>query len=114
MLRAAERLGWRFEAPPDTQPRQRSHAALPRRSPAPQLFGHFIVEDESITLRTDERRRQSDHVMTEQERADIKRDREPWMPRFDYAPSGELRLHVTEPGHSYTEKVWEDTKAHPL
>lgn len=36
------------------------------------------------------------------------------MLRFDHAPSGELRLHVTEPGHSYTEKVWKDTKAHPL
>ena len=25
-----------------------------------------------------------------------------------------LRLHVTEPGHSYTEKVWRNTNAHPL
>jgi hypothetical protein len=114
VLRAAEGLGWRFDAPPDTRPQQRSHAALPRSSHEPPLFGHFIVEDESIQLRIDERRRQSDHVMTEQEKADRKAGREPWMPRFDYAPSGELRLHLSEPDYSWAHKTWKDTRTRPL
>ncbi len=52
--------------------------------------------------------------MTEQEQADIKRGREPWMPRVDYAPSGELRLHLSEPDHSWTHKTWKDTRTRPL
>jgi hypothetical protein len=114
LLRAAERLGWHFAAQPDTPPRQHGHAALPHRSPEPPLFGHFIVEDEPIQLRIDERRRQSDHVMTEQEKVDRKAGREPWMPRFDYAPSGELRLHLSELDHGWTHKTWKDTRTRPL
>ena len=114
VLRAAARLGWLFEAPPDTRPRQRSHEAWQRRPPEPPRFGHFIVDGEPLTLRIDERRRQSDHVMTEQEQADKKAGRYVWMPRFDYAPSGELRLHLSEPDHNWTHKTWKDTKTHPL
>jgi gamma-glutamyl:cysteine ligase YbdK (ATP-grasp superfamily) len=36
------------------------------------------------------------------------------MPRFDFAPSGELRLHATEPAYSYTSTTWTDTKRQPL
>ena len=78
------------------------------------VVGRLIVDGEPLQLRIDERQRQSAHVPTETEKADKMRGHYVWMPRFDYAPSGELRLHVTEPGHSYTEKVWRDTNAHPL
>ena len=36
------------------------------------------------------------------------------MPRFDYTPSGELRLHATEPAHSYRSTTWKDTRTRPL
>jgi len=113
VLRAAERLGWQFEVPlpdPTTDRRQ----TFARSDYHPPAYGQLLVEGEPITLRTDERRRQSDHVMTEQEKADKKAGRYVWMPRFDYAPSGELRLHATEPAHSYTDKVWKDTSRQPL
>jgi hypothetical protein len=35
------------------------------------------------------------------------------MPRFDYAPSGELRLHATEPGWSYITHTWKDSNGTP-
>ena len=113
LLRGAESLGWSFESPPPTEPDSRRTAWNPPTRPT-TVVGHLIVDGEPLQLRIDERQRQSDHVATEQEKADKKRGRYVWMPRFDYAPSGELRLHVTEPGHSYTEKVWKDTRAHPL
>ena len=113
VLRAAERLGWEFEAPlPDpTTDRRQTYAGSNYHPP---VYGQLLVEGEPITLRIDERRRQSDHVMTEQEKADKKAGRYVWMPRFDYAPSSELRLHATEPAHSYTDKVWKDTRRQPL
>ena len=113
LLRGAESLGWPFESPPRAEPEPRRNAWTPSTRPT-AVVGRLIVDGEPLQLRIDERQRQSDHVPTEQEKADKKRGRYVWMPRFDYAPSGELRLHVTEPGHSYTEKVWKDTKAHPL
>jgi hypothetical protein len=113
LLRGAESLGWPFESPPRAEPEPRRNAWTPPTRPT-AVVGRLIVDGEPLQLRIDERQRQSDHVPTEQEKADKKRGRYVWMPRFDYAPSGELRLHVTEPGHSYTEKVWKDTKAHPL
>ena len=113
VLRAAERLGWQLEAPlPDpTTDRRQTFAGSTYHPP---VYGQLLVEGEPITLRIDERRRQSDHVMTEQEKADKKAGRYVWMPSFDYAPSGELRLHATEPGHRYTDKVWKDTRRQPL
>jgi len=113
LLRGAAALGWPFEAPPP-DPNADRRQSFARSTYRPPVYGHLITDGEPLQLRIDERQRQSDHVPTEQEKADKKLGRHVWMPRFDYAPSGELRLHVTEPGHSYTEKVWKDTKAHPL
>jgi hypothetical protein len=113
LLRSAASLGWPFEAPPPDSNAHRG-PSFARSTYPPPVYGHLITDGEPLQLRIDVRQRQSDHVPTEQEKADKKLGRHVWMPRFDYAPSGELRLHVTEPGHSYTEKVWKDTKAHPL
>ena len=113
VLRATETLGWPFEPPP-ADPATNRQQTFARSDVRPPLYGQLLVAGEPITLRIDERRRQSDHVMTEQEKADIKRGREPWMPRFDYAPSGELRLHLSEPDYSWTDKTWKDTRTRPL
>jgi len=113
LLRGAEKLDWSFEPPPP-DPNADRRQSFARSTVRPPVYGRLIVDGEPLQLRIGERQRQSDHVPTDQEKTDKKRGRYVWMPRFDYAPSGELRLQVTEPGHSYTEKVWKDTKAHPL
>lgn len=113
VLRTAEALGWPFEPPP-ADPTAHRQQTFARSDVRPPLYGHLVVEGEPITLRIDERRRQSDHVMTEQEKADQKRGTLFWMPRFDFAPSGELRLHATEPEHSYRSTTWKDTRTRPL
>lgn len=113
LLRGAEKLGWSFDASPPS-PNADRRQSLSQSTHRPPVHGHLIVDGEPFELRIDERQRQTDHVPTETEKADIKLGRHVWMPRFDYAPSGELRLHVIEPGHSYTDRVFKDSKRHPL
>jgi hypothetical protein len=113
VLRGAESLGWPFEAPPP-EPGADRRQTFARSSYRPPVYGQLLVEGEPITLRVDERNRQSDHLPTDAEKAEIKRGRDPWMPRFDYTPSGELRVHATEPGWTYTSHTWKDTARHPL
>lgn len=113
VLRGAESLGWPFEAPPpDPAPKRRS--AFATATYRPPEYGHLLVEGEPVELRIDERQRQSDHVMTESEKADKKAGRYVWAPRFDYTPSGELRLHATEPDYTYRTQTWKDTARRPL
>jgi len=94
LLRGAASLGWLFESPP-ADPNVDRRQSFARSTYRPPVYGHLITDGEPLQLRIDERQRQSDHVPTEQEKADKKRGRHVWMPRFDYAPSGELRLHVS-------------------
>jgi hypothetical protein len=116
VLRAAEELGWHFIAPPAEEPTDthRRHAGWGHRPPESPAFGHLLVEDESFVLSIDERRRQSDHVPTDQEKADIKRGHHVWMRRYDYTPSGELRLHLSAADHHWTYKTWKDGRKKPL
>jgi hypothetical protein len=113
LLRTAESLGWTFEAPPP-DPSTDRRQTFAQSTDRPAVYGQLLVEGEAITLRIDERNRQSDHVMTDREKLDKKRGSLFWMPRFDYTPSGELRLHATEPCWRYTTHTWKDTKRHPL
>lgn len=113
LLRGAATMGWSFE-PPHPDPNVDRRQSFAKSAYRPLVYGHLVVEGEPLTLRIDERQRQSEHVMTGKEKADQKRGTLFWKPRFDYAPSGELRLHVTEPDRSYTDKVFKDSKRHPL
>ena len=71
VLRGAEALGWKFEAPPPAPATDRRQT-FPRSNYRPPVYGHLLVHGEAVTLRIDERNRQSDHVMTEREKADKK------------------------------------------
>jgi len=72
------------------------------------------VDGEPLQLKIDERRRQFDHVPTDTEIADKKAGRYVWAPRFDFEPSGELRLHLFDADSRLERKTWKDTKSHPL
>lgn len=115
VLRACEAMGWYFESPPrKEEPPGRARGDWGPKPPQPPVFGHLLVEGEPLQLKIDERRRQFDHVPTATELADKKAGRYVWMPRFDFEPSGELRLHLFDAGSSSMRKIWKDTKAHPL
>lgn len=113
VLRGAETLGWTF-VPPPPDPAIEQRQRFPRSTYRPPEYGHLMVDSEPVQLRIDERQRQSDHVMTDKEKLDRKRGSLFWMPRFDYMPTGELRLHATEPGYTYRTQTWKDTARRPL
>ena len=115
VLRAADAMGWHVTAPPPQEPpTYRGRGSWGPTPAAPPLFGHLLVDGELLQLKIDERRRQFDHVPTATELADKKAGRYVWMPRFDFEPSGELRLHLFDADSSWVRKTWKDTKAHPL
>jgi len=114
-LRACDAMNWRFEAPPPREPpTYRGRGTWGPTPAAPPVIGHLLVDGEPLQLRIDERRRQFDHVPTATEIADRKAGRHVWAPRFDFEPSGELRLHLFDADSSLARKTWKDTKSHPL
>jgi hypothetical protein len=72
--------------------------------------GYISVESELIGFRIDERKRQIDHVLTAAEQEDRRRGRHFYAPKWDYEPTGELRLHLIEPDSTYTYGTWKDGK----
>ena len=115
VLRASDAMGWHFTAPPPQEPpTYRGRGAWGPTPAAPPIFGHLLVDGEPLQLKIDERRRQFDHVPTDAEKADKKAGRHVWAPRFDFEPSGELRLHLFDVDSSWVRKTWKDTKARPL
>lgn len=115
MLRAADTMGWHVESPPrKEEPPSRGRGYWGPRPPGPPVFARINVDGEALQLRIDERRRQFDHVPTASELADKKAGRYVWMPRFDFEPAGELRLHLFDADSSLNRKTWKDTAARPL
>ncbi len=110
LLVSAQAVGWTFQAPAkaeETRGRGSRYAYAPRSS-EPPCFGHLLVEAEALAFRIDERQRQLDHVVTEEERA--RRRRGEWVhsPRWDFEPTGELRLHMSAPDSRYSLHTWKD------
>ena len=111
LLVAAESLGWKFEVPrPEQDPSSRSD----RRVQQPPLttgptFGELPVEGESLAIRIDERHRQVDHVLTEDEKQRKRRGEYVHAPRWDLLPTGDLRLHVMTSKASYILRTWKDS-----
>ena len=118
VLRASAALGWHFTAPsPQEPPTYRGRGSWGPTPAAPPLFGHLLVDGEPLQLKIDERRRQFNHVPTPTELADTKAAKKTgsyvWMPRFDFEPSGELRLHLFDADSRWVRKTWKDTKITP-
>lgn len=67
LLNCAAKLGWQFRAPP--RPKERTDCSVYGLdlSSVP-VFGYLQVEGEALALRIDERRRQVDHQLTEEEK----------------------------------------------
>jgi hypothetical protein len=115
LLRAADALGWQFEAPPPPTDEPRRHvSAYEHHLPTPPVFGQLVVEDEPFILRIDERRARSDHVPTDAEKAKLRRKEYVYMPHWDYEDTGELRLHLSEPKWNRALKTWKDSKTRRL
>ncbi len=113
LLIAAETLGWNFDKPrePDGRSRYQRPTVFPFDSP---VYGVLTVQGEALTFRIDERRRQIDHVLTAEEKANLRRWPGSSTPRWDLVPSGELRLHLMHADSTHTLQTWKDTATRPL
>jgi hypothetical protein len=101
VLKAAFAAGFTFEADPPNPARTRArYGSPPEDHPEP---GRIVVDGEAFRLRIDERRAQKPHVPTEDEIRRRKRGEYVYAPAFDHSPTGELRLHLTDPdGRDFT------------
>jgi hypothetical protein len=111
LLGAGESLSWKFYLPQsDKAASSRSdRSAEQTRSTTVPTFGAFRVEGESLAIRIDERRRQVDHVLTDDEKQRKRRGEYVYAPRWDLVPTGDLRIHVMRPNVSYTQRTWKDS-----
>jgi len=108
-LVGASMLGWTFQTPPepDSSKSRYRHEHMPQ--PSGPTYGHLLVQGEALAFRIDERRRQVDHVLTEDEKERKRRNQFVYPPRYDFIPTGELRLHLMHPGWNHSVRTWKDS-----
>jgi len=114
LLVGAAALGWTFG--PRSSEKEEGRRGPYREPSAVQVpaFGQLTVEGESLAFRIDERRRQVDHVLTDDEKCRIRRKEFVYPPKWDFHPSGELRLHMSDGDSRYTHRTWKDSARHSL
>ena len=88
IVKGCESVGWTIveKAKPPSNPRWESFT-----EDVPD-YARFAVDGEQLRFRIDERRRQTPHRITREERARTWSSPPPW----DLIPSGELRVHLCE------------------
>jgi hypothetical protein len=91
LLRAAERVGWTFEAPPKREdPWRRRYQMSEYSGPT---WGCIQVEREPVQITITERRKQVPHVLTKYEKESRARGYQSHLPPWDLAYTGDLRLN---------------------
>lgn len=119
LLKAADALGWRYEAAKpaegDTRAGERDpHHAKPGAAHTPtHCSGHLCVEGERISFRIEERLREEARVPTAAEVAREKREYGYHAPRKAAVPTGALRIVRLDGYRSYgepTRRTWYDRK----
>jgi hypothetical protein len=111
VLRAADSLGWPFEA---IKPKDAGYQRRPVEPPDPSPIGALVVVGEPFAIRIDEPQKRTDHVPTADE---IRRQqKESWYrpPPWDFNWSGHLRLHAHEPDSRSVDHTWKDGKRRRL
>ncbi len=94
VLRAAEDLGWSFQAPPrERDPYRPRYRDDEYQGP---VWGLIMVDGEPLQVTVTERQRQVPHKLTDSEKRDRARDQgfrtRPW----DLAPTGNLRVNLAD------------------
>jgi hypothetical protein len=112
LLRAAESLGWPYQAvapEPSTDRRYR-----PPTEPPPPSRGVLLVAGEALEIDIREPRTRTRHVETADEKRRKALGQYIYQPPWDYHDSGRLQLVFREPGHSYRERTFNDGKRQRL
>lgn len=85
-----------------------------RLRPDTQASGRFVLEalvgQEQLPVRLIEPLRRSDHVPSNEEKRRIERKDYIFIPKYDYAPSGQLELETDRPWCADVRSKWADGK----
>ena len=114
LLVSAGMVKWPFQEPPKPDESRTGYRRKYDPPPDAPVYGCLYVQGEALTFRIDERNRQVEHVLTEHEKDEKRRGHLFYSPRWDYVPTGELRLHLLHPDSTRTVRTWKDSKKHPL
>lgn len=105
IIAAASAVGWTFKAPPKELEDARSYRYRVGSAPGTPEFGCLDVHGEALAFRIEERRKRIEHELTKDEEARRRRGLPVYPPRWDYIPTGELRIHMMHPGSKYTVRT---------
>jgi hypothetical protein len=108
IIAGAASIGWAFKAPPKEEESRARRYGYENEQPETPVYGCLWVENEPLALRIDERSRRIEHELTEDEKARKRRGEYVYPPRWDYLPTGELRLHLMHANSTYVRKTWKD------
>jgi hypothetical protein len=108
VIAGAASIGWPFKAPPKQEESRGHRYGYENEQPETPVYGCLWVENEPLALRIDERSRRIEHELTEDEKARKRRGEYVYPPRWDYVPTGELRLHLMHANSTYVRKTWKD------
>ncbi len=106
IIAGARSLGWTFKAPPKEEESRSRRYGL--EQPEAPVYGCLFVDDEPLAFRIDERDKRIDHELTESEKSRKRRGESIYPPRWDYVPTGELRLHLMHANSTYMKRTWKD------
>lgn len=108
IIARAASVGWAFKAPPKQEESRARRYGYEAEQPEAPVYGCLWVENEPLALRIDERSRRLEHELTEDEKSRKRRGEYIYPPRWDYEPTGELRLHLMHANSTYVRKTWKD------
>ena len=109
LLRAADALGWSFDAPPPPKPTPEDrrygygHAPLPQPPKSSPPIGHLVVQGEVVCFCIEERMREESRIPTSAELAREKREYGYHAVRKTEEATGALRLVRLDSGSRYFE-----------
>lgn len=114
LLISANMVDWPFQTPPEPAESETRYRRPYDPLPDTPVYGCLLVKGEALTFRIDERRRQVEHVLTEDEKDSKRRGQLYFSPRWDLIPTGELRLHLLHPNSNLAMQTWKDSAKRPL
>jgi hypothetical protein len=114
LISGAQAVGWGFQRIPALKEETQYRRYAYQPAPEPPKYGCIVTLGELLVFRIDERNRQVEHELDEQEKAKKRRGESIYPPRWDYVPSGDLRVHLLHADSTYVRHTWKDAARRKL
>jgi hypothetical protein len=114
IVAGANAVGWGFQRIPALKEETQYRRYAYQPAPEPPRYGCIDTLGELLAFRIDERNRQVEHELDEGEKARKRRGETIYPPRWDYFPSGDLRVHLLHTDSTYVRHTWKDAARRKL